>query len=160
MGTGTNNYNYGYSSAVQYQETGTKLTVTPHITAGNEVSMEVEQEVSDAVKNTASTIDSPTIKKRTLKTVLVVPDGSTVLMGGMIKTTSDDSNNGLPWIKDIPWLGHLFRSNSTSRNRSELLVLITVNVLDQPSEIDKLAQRYQAALKEIHDKTSATPREL
>ena len=160
VSTGTNTSNYGYSSSVQYQETGTKLTVTPHITAGNEVNMEIEQEVSDAVKNTASTIDSPTIQKRTLKTVLVVPDGSTVLMGGMIKTKSDDSNNGLPWLKDIPWLGHLFRSNASSRNRTELLVLITVNVLDQPSETDKMAQRYQAALKEIHEKSNANPREL
>jgi general secretion pathway protein D len=155
--TTTNNNTNGYSSEVQYVDTGVKLTVTPHITAGNDVNMEIKQEVSDAVKNTASTIDSPVIQSRVLETALVAPDGDTILMGGMIRTKGDDSHSGIPWLKDIPWIGRLFRTNASSSERTELLVLITVNVIDQASEADKLAQRYQAALKEIREKTEQKP---
>ncbi len=144
----------GYSSEVQYVDTGVKLTVTPHITAGNDVNMDIKQEVSDAVKNTASTIDSPVIQSRVLETALVAPDGNTILMGGMIRTKGDDSHTGIPFLKDIPWIGRLFRTNVTSSERTELLVLITVNVVDEASEADKLACRYQAALKEIREKTA------
>ena len=156
-GTTTNN-NSTTVADVQYQDTGVKLTVTPHITAGNEVSMEIRQEVSKALKNVGeqslSNIDSPIIQQRDLQTMLIVPDGDTVLMGGMIETSEDDSHSGIPWLMDIPWLGVLFRTNIKIRGRTELLILITVNVLDQTSNADKLATRYQAALKEVQDKTA------
>lgn len=138
--------------SVQYQDTGTILTVTPHITAGNEVRLEVKQEVSEAVPTESSAIDSPTIQNRTLETQCVVPDGSTIMMGGLIKTKVDESHAGIPLLKDIPWLGKLFRSNKTVNNRTELLVMLTVNVVEPTTEVDKLARRYQEALKEIRDK--------
>jgi type II secretion system protein D len=148
----------GYSSATdssdvyqnyEYQDTGIILTVTPHITAGNEVRLEVSQEVSDAVVTESSSITSPTIQTRKIETTLVVPDGRTVLLGGLIKTTSNNNHSGVPVLKDIPVLGHLFRTNAKSDDRTELLVLITVNVINSDTGTDQLTQRYKTALEEI-----------
>jgi general secretion pathway protein D len=138
-------YDYDYD----YVDTGVILTVTPHITANNEVRLEVSQEVSDAVDTTSSDIDSPTITTRNLNTTLVVPDGQTILLGGMIRTSNENGHTGVPFLKDIPGLGVLFRTNSKSNDRTELLVLITVNVVDPERGTDELTTRYKTALEEI-----------
>ncbi len=134
---------------IQYQDTGIILTVTPHITAGNEVQLEVKQEVSDAVKTESSNIDSPTIQKREIDTVLSIPDGDTALLGGLIQTRTDNSRSGVPWLMKLPGLGALFRTNTNTSKRTELLVLITANVIQNQSATDKLVQRYKEALAEI-----------
>ncbi len=153
-GTTTNNSTTTVAD-IQYQDTGIQLTVAPHITAANEVSMQIRQQVSDAVANTSSTIDSPIIQQRDLQTSLIIPNGGTAIMGGMIQSKDDDGHSGIPFLKDIPWLGALFRTNATIRNRTELLVLISVEVIDQNSDADALANRYQAALREVKEKSAA-----
>lgn len=151
-GTSGGSGNYPYSTnTYSTMETGIKLTVTPHITAGNVVKMDVHQEVSDAVPTTTSKIDSPTKQTRELETQLVVPDGGTVLMGGLIRTRQTDNRSGVPLLMDIPWLGVLFRSNSTENRRTELLVVVTVTVVDETSDVDKLAHRYKNAVHEIRE---------
>lgn len=149
---GSNNTNQSTYQSVQYQDTGTILTVTPHISAGNDVRLEVKQEVSEAVENNLTTIQSPTIQNRTLETQCVVPDGGTILMGGLIKTKTEDSHSGVPYLMDIPVLGRLFRTNIKNNERTELLVMLTVNVIEPSTDIDKLARRYREALKEVRDK--------
>lgn len=138
-------------SNYEYVDTGVIMRVTPYITAGNDVRLEIEQEVSDAQE--ARNINlPPTITKKKLATQLVVPDNSTLMMGGMIKNTNNDSNSGVPWLKDIPYLGRLFRYNAHSNARSELLVLLTVNVVDSKNPQEELVRRYKASLEEIEKK--------
>ena len=86
-----------------------------------------------------------------MQTTLVVPDGGTVMMGGLIDTEKTNTNSGVPWLKDVPWIGWAFKTNATSSKRSELLVLITVHVVDKASTTDRLINRYQTALKEIRE---------
>ena len=131
---------------IEYKETGITLTVTPHVTAGNRVKLDVSQVVSDAVTTTSSGIDSPTIQEREIETSLVLGDGETVLLGGLIRTREENSYTGVPWLMEIPGLGRLFRTNVTVDDRTELLVLLTVNVIDSPETIETLAQRYRQAL--------------
>ena len=137
---------------IQYRDTGTMLTVTPHITAGNEVRLEIEQEVSDVATSTADTKvqqDTPTISQKNLSSVLVVPDGGTVLMGGLIKNTSEESHDGIPILKDIPILGYLFKQNINSNRRTELLVLMSVRVIEDQTSTESFLKRYDAAVEEI-----------
>jgi len=142
-------------SNYEYVDTGVIMTVTPYITAGNDVRLEIEQEVSDAQE--ASNINlPPTITKKKMSTQLVVPDNSTLMMGGMIKNTNNDSNSGVPWLKDIPYLGRLFRYNTHSTSRSELLVLLTVNVVDSKNPQEELVRRYRASLEEIEKNRDTT----
>ncbi|MBT3377630.1 MAG: hypothetical protein HN742_14270 [Lentisphaerae bacterium] len=145
--------NSSYSRAnYQYEDTGTILTVTPHITAGNEVRLDIQQEVSSVVPDTGSADQSPDISNKQLQTTLIIPDGDTVMMGGLIDTDSSDGHSGIPYLKDIPGIGHLFRTNSKSTSRHELIVLITVQVIDGDKGTDALAHRYQAALQEIRER--------
>ncbi len=135
-------------SNYEYVDTGVKMTVTPYITAGNDVRLEIEQEVSSP-QQSANINQPPTIVTKSMSTQLIVPDNSTLIMGGMIRSTNNDSNSGIPWLKDIPYLGYLFRYNSHSTVRSELLVLLTVNVVDSKNPQEELVRRYRASLEEI-----------
>ncbi|MBQ9366485.1 MAG: hypothetical protein IJT83_01795 [Victivallales bacterium] len=135
-------------SNYEYIDTGVIMKVTPYITAGNDVRLVISQEVSSAEEVTNINIP-PTIVNKTMSTELVVPDNSTLLMGGMIQTDNSDANSGIPLLKDIPWIGRLFRLNKIGSSRTELLVLLTVNVIDNKSPQEELVRRYRASLEEI-----------
>ena len=136
-----------FSTNFEYQDVGVIMTVTPYITAGHDVRMIIEQEVSSVSKNADTT--NPTISKKKVSSELVVADNSTLLMGGMIQNTNTNGRYGIPLLKDIPYLGFLFGYNNTSNVRTELLILLTVNVLDSKHPQEELVRRYKASLEEI-----------
>ena len=136
---------------VQYQDTGTILTVTPYITAKKLVTLDIRQEVSNAVATEVSTINSPTIQTRVVETSLVVEDGSTILIGGLISNEKENINRGFPVLKDVPYLGKLFGFKSEEMTRTEILLLMTVHVVDINTDVDALTKRYQAALQAIEE---------
>ncbi len=137
--------------SIEYTDVGVIMTVTPYITAGNQVKLVIQQEVSDAIETATSGIDSPTIRTRELSTTLNIEDGGTALLGGLIRSQDDESYYGIPILMNIPVLGHLFRSTETSTRRTELLVLFTVNVVESQDMVERLTERYQQALKRIRE---------
>jgi len=147
----TNYTGDNFSTNWQYEDTGVIMTVTPRVTAGNNVRLEIKQEVSDAKAQAGANDPPPRITNKVLETVMTIPDGATVMMGGLIKTDNTDSHDGVPYLKDVPYIGRLFRTNRTVRDRSELLILITVNVVDTESGMDRLVERYQQALKALKE---------
>jgi general secretion pathway protein D len=130
----------------EYQDTGTILTVTPYVTAGNEVRVVLKQEVSDVVDDNT---ENPDINKKELTSTLVIPDGGTIMMGGLISSTASDGYSGVPFLMNIPVLGWLFKTHAKNDSRNELIVLITVNVVNNDIGTDALASRYKTALEEI-----------
>lgn len=136
---------------VQYQDTGIILTVTPHITANKLVTLDIRQEVSNAVKTETSLINSPTIQTRVMETSMIVEDGKTILLGGMIRAKLVNNNRGIPILKDIPYLGKLFSSDISTNDRTELLLLITVHVIDLETNVDQLLRGYQESLESIRE---------
>lgn len=137
------------SRSIQYQDTGIILTVTPHITAKKLVTLDLKQEVSDAVQTTSSDINSPTIQSRMLQTSLIVEDGETVLLGGLISNRDVRNSSGIPVLHKIPYLGRLFSHQTTTNRRQELLMLIHVNVIDSHTRVDQMIQRYHAAVETL-----------
>ena len=135
-------------SNYEYTDTGVIMEVTPYITAGNDVRLVISQEISSAEAQTNINIP-PVINTKTLSTELVVPDNSTLIMGGMIQNTKSSTLSGIPWLMNIPYLGALFRYTSESDSRVELLVLLTVNVVDSKSPQEELVRRYKASLETI-----------
>ena len=128
------------------------MEVTPYITAGNDVRIEIEQEVSSAIAQTDTAVAAnvpPSIDKKKMSTELVVPDNTTLLMGGMIQTQDRESHTGIPLLMDIPYLGAIFRTNSKEKVRTELLLLLTVNVIDSKNPQEELIRKYRASLEEI-----------
>ena len=114
---------------IEYRSTGIIMTVTPHINDGGYVTLDVLQEVSEAQENTLGGTTSPIIRKRTAKTTMVVKDNQTLVVGGLIAEKRNNSQEGLPWLKNIPFLGYLFGSTTTTVTRTELVLLITPHVV-------------------------------
>jgi general secretion pathway protein D len=131
---------------VQYQATGVILTVTPHINAGGLVTLDIEQEVSDVVPTTSSSINSPTFQQRKVETKVVVQDGETISLAGMISDKKTKGNSGIPIVQDIPVLGALFATKTNSTERTELLVLLTPRVLTTVNDARELTDELRRKL--------------
>lgn len=136
---------------VQYQDTGIILSVTPKITAGKAVKLELKQEVSSAQTTDSSTIDSPTIKTSILENTLMLENHTTVLLGGLISKTKSGSRKGIPYLSGIPFIGWIFGSVFDNESERELLLLLTVHVIDHDSDIKSMINRYHKAVEELND---------
>lgn len=136
-------------NTVQYQNTGVILRVTPRISDGGLVTLDISQEVSDASETTSSSLDSPTISERKISTIVAVPDGQTVALGGMIQDNSNKGNSGIPWLDRIPGLGILFSNKTNSDNRTELLVLITPHVVQSDGALQDVTSEMRQQLGEV-----------
>jgi general secretion pathway protein D len=111
--------------------------------------MEIEQEVSDVAKTTSSNIDSPTIAQRRIVSTVIVQDGQTVALGGLIKDTRDNERSGIPILSDLPLIGPLFRTTTKSRGRTELLVLLTPSVVRSPEEARRVTDELRERLQNV-----------
>ena len=139
--------NTSIKNEVQYQDTGIILNITPHVTKGNLIEVELEQIVSDAIPTTSSTINSPTIQERILKTSMSLRNGKTVIIGGLIREKTENTLESLPMIIDIPFLRHLTGNTIKSVKRIEMLIFITGYIVQEDTELDKLIERYRRSVE-------------
>jgi general secretion pathway protein D len=136
-------------NSIQFRDTGVILQVTPRVNTTGLVTMEIEQEVSDVTKTTTSNIDSPTIAQRRIVSTVIVQDGQTVALGGLIKDTRDNERSGIPVLSDLPLIGPLFRTTTKSRGRTELLVLLTPSVVRSPEEARRVTDELRERLQNV-----------
>lgn len=115
--------------STEFKDVTLELTVTPHITPDNSISMNVEIKKEELDPTVPSVEGVPGTDKKEAKTNVIIRDGETIVIGGMYKVTTNDSQSGVPGLMNIPLLGWLFKSNKTSQNTSELLIFITPRVL-------------------------------
>ena len=117
-------------NSVDYRETGVIMQVTPRVNSGGLVTLDISQEVSDVdPAQQVAGIASPTFSQRTVTSRVVVQDGQTIGLAGLIRDNSSRGNSGIPFLKDIPLLGLLAGQQNNRRGRTELLVLITPHVV-------------------------------
>ena len=127
---------------IQRQNVGITLTVTPHVNEGDAVVLDIEQEVS-SLTGTAGASDIITNERR-IQTKVLAADRRTLVLGGLIKDDLQDSQSKVPLLGDIPWLGRLFRSNSVSITRNNLLIFIKPTIIRDELELDgATAQKYR-----------------
>ena len=140
---------------IDYEETGIILTVTPQITSTDLISLDVKQELSQAVTNTSSSLDSPEIRKRTVETAMTIADGHTMIIGGLIQEKKNDNLDSLPFINKIPLLNRLAGNTNAEVERSEVLVMVTGYIVDEHSPVEDMIKRYNEAIEALnkHDKT-------
>jgi general secretion pathway protein D len=134
--------------SIQYRTTGVLLNIEPVINSNRRVELTVSQEVSAAQENNLSSVQSPVIINRSINTSLSLNDGETVLLGGMISENFSKGNTGVPYLKDIPLLGNLFKTGSESINRTELIVLITPYIIDGPEGARQVRDAFRNRLGE------------
>lgn len=128
---------------IQYRSTGIQLQVKPVVHAGNQIDLEINQSVSSS---SGSDNNTPTISNRSIQTKLTLNDGSSVLLGGLISTTIDQQDRGIPLLKDIPVVGSLFKVQSTAQTRNELIIVITPYVVSSDSEAQGITEAFRQQL--------------
>ena len=130
---------------IEYKDIGTILSITPRISDGGLVTLELSieesslttrelgrKDVSTAVAGVASassTFSVPAFRKTTAKTVLSIKEGQTIAIGGLIRQEKGDSNQGLPLLGRIPFIGFLFGKNKRTDERRELILLLTPHII-------------------------------
>jgi type II secretory pathway component GspD/PulD (secretin) len=134
---------------VEQQDSGIILTVQPRISPEGQIVMQFSAEKSqfqtegvplftDAA--TGNVITSPIKDIITATTTIKVPDGQTVVVGGMITQTDDTFERKVPWLGDIPILGHAFRYDFVDHNRTELLIFLTPRIIHNCEDSEMIKQ--------------------
>lgn len=133
-----------------YENTGVNLTITPQITSTNLISLDLIQEVSEAVTNTITTAtDTPVINQRILQTSMTVANGKTMVIGGIIQESLKDQLKSMPIIADIPVLNRLLGNTAMGTERTEMLVMITCYIIDEKSRVEDMVRRYNESVKTL-----------
>ena len=137
----------GLNTVVQFRNVGTQLTVVPTVNNDGYVTFRVLQEVSALSATTiAAAQNAPVITTREAETSAIVKNGHTIVIGGLIGETTQEIESGVPILKDVPILGYLFKSRSTSRQRTELAIFLTPYVVYTDEQADSLLQRERERL--------------
>jgi type II secretion system protein D len=148
--TGTSINQVGQVNSVALENVGLILGVTPRISPEGMVVMEIDAEKSDvgpeiegipvSVSSQGEVIRSPRVNITTAQTTVSAASGQTIVIGGLITTDNRTVSRRVPFLSDIPVLGHLFRYDSGSNNRRELLIILTPHVVRGPEEAELLKQ--------------------
>lgn len=147
----TENPNTGAQTrSVASRKTGIKLSVTPSISAQGLVVMEIKQESSNAVKGGVTVEGNQTIFERQISTEVIAQSGQTILLGGLISERSTASDSKVPGLASLPLLGALFKSESETKEKTELVLLITPRVVDNSEEWESISSKLSEALDSIH----------
>ena len=116
----------------QFKKAVLSLTVTPQITPDNRVVMDLSVTNDSQGENVNTGVGSaPAIDTRRLETQVLIKSGETVVLGGVFQDESSKGATKVPFLGDVPMIGRLFRSDSNSRNKRELLIFVTPRVLQE-----------------------------
>ena len=141
--------NAARDQVIQYRDVGTRLTIRPTINPDGYVTLTVLQEVSTATDVTQ--FGAPVISTREAETRLLVKDGHTVVIGGLIDHTRTSTASGIPLLKDLPLIGPLFRSTTKRNNVSELFLFLIPHVLYSDDDVDGATRRVRERSPRLDD---------
>lgn len=129
-------------STIERKDVGITLRLTPQITEGDYVKLDIYQEIS-ALKQEATLVVltvGPTTTKRSTKTSVVVKDNQTVVIGGLIEERVEENISKVPLLGDIPLLGWLFKNTSYKKNKTNLIVFLTPHIVKEASHLERLTE--------------------
>jgi len=137
------------TTSIERQDVGIKLKITPQITEGDYVKLDIYQEIS-SVKNPPEGIEEailtsvgPTTTKRSTKTSVAVKDKQTVVIGGLMQELEEENTTKVPLLGDIPLLGWLFKYRSVEKKKTNLLVFITPHIIKEAENLEKITDDKQ-----------------
>lgn len=136
-------------------DVGVKLTMTPHIIPDGIVQLELEPSIEAVTDKGISTDYAPTISKRKVKTTVMVEDGKTIVIAGLMRNDMSEVKKKIPLLGDIPLLGWLFRWNSTEEKKTNILIFVTPTVIADSAAADKLRSDLEGRTGLAADKISA-----
>ncbi len=139
-------------SAISYQSVGIILRVTPFINSDNMVEMIVSPQISelaDSSVNIAANVTAPIINLRSADTVVVTPNGQTVIIGGLMQKTKQKAESKVPILGDIPLLGNLFKHKTKNDTRTELIIFLTPHIVMAPSQLAALSRSERSQAQSV-----------
>ena len=159
-GGGYGGYGGGFGGAfTQFLNVGITLDVTPYITPDDLVVMDIQQTISEldgfidmgGGQQGSSGQKAPQTTEREASSTISVRDGDTILLGGFVRDAKTGTESGVPFLKDIPLLGNLFKNQSATSKRSELLVLIRPTILKSPEDAALMVSQERMRLPGIRE---------
>jgi general secretion pathway protein D len=151
------------SSTIQYRDTGVSLSVTPSVNAGDMITMDINQSVTDVGDVGAGNTGQVTFNQRQISSKVAVRSGETLVLGGLIRDINTGGDSGVPGLKDIPLLGALFGTKNKKIDRTELLVVITPRVVRSDQGVREISQELRERMRsgamgrEAADSTKGAP---
>jgi general secretion pathway protein D len=133
---------------IERQDIGISLKVKPQINEGGAITMEIEQEVSSISGSATSAVDIIT-NKRLINTTVQLEDGELLVLGGLIDETDTKTEQKVPWLGDIPIIGALFRSTTTTKVKQNLIVFIRATIIKDPAKARSLSRKKYDFMRDI-----------
>ncbi len=141
----------GIRNEVEYRDTGIILDIQPEINEGGSVTLRITQEITDAIQNSTSGIDSPTFTLRRVSTSVTVPHGNTVLLAGIVDKRITDRVGKVPILGDVPVLGLAFQNIDKRNERTELLLTLTPTIINDPADSQPILSEFLLAAHHVVD---------
>ncbi|MER9918752.1 MULTISPECIES: type II secretion system secretin GspD [unclassified Mesorhizobium] len=133
-------------NSVQMKDTGVILTVTPRINNAGRVMLDIQQEVSNVAETKSSGIDSPTIQQRKIQTRVLVNDGESLALGGLIQQNNSVGRTQVPILGDIPIIGNAFKQKNDKIVRTELIIFIRPHVVRDINEAREVTDEFRGKI--------------
>jgi general secretion pathway protein D len=142
----------------EYKDVGIMLEITPHISQGGLVRLEINSEFTKLIEDvTTTSLDTPTTAKRQAQTVVSMNSGSTIVIGGLIRDDKVTIEKKIPLLGDIPLLGELFKYKKDRLQKTNLLIFITPHVLTGQDDVQRMTEEkteeMRQAMEGIQGKT-------
>jgi len=146
---GGNNFSSPFNT-IQRESVGLKLEVTPHINQGDTLTLDIKQEVSDI--SDKDNPDGPITAERTIDTQILLGDGQTVVLGGLIRDTASVGSTRVPLLGSIPLVGKLFRTENRSKEKTNLLVFIRASIMRDDRALEGATAEKYNAIRDLQQK--------
>ncbi|ATC93397.1 type II secretion system protein GspD [Pseudoalteromonas tunicata] len=137
------------TTKIEYRKTGVELAVTPTVNAQGIVLMEIKQKISNQVESGSTVSGNPSVFERTINTEVVAESGQTIILGGLISENKSTKASRVPFFSGIPILGNLFRADTESGDKTELVILVTPRVIESSSEWDDVKKLFDNAFENL-----------
>ena len=146
--------NLAQSVTIERKDVALTLKLTPQITEGNLVRLNVMQELTDLAASSVGDVNSvgPTLTKRSISTTVVAENGRTIVLGGLIGNNVQKSVTKVPLLGDIPILGWFFKRTGTTTKKTNLLVFITPHVIHDANELAAVTRRSREAMDDFKER--------
>ena len=138
-------------NSVQYRDTGRILTILPQVSSTGLVNLEIRQEISAVGQEEFGRTNSPSFVSRETETTVVVQDGESVVLGGIIDDQNRRTRSGVPYLMNVPVLGRFFRVDSERVERTELIILITPHVIRNRKELQTVTEQFSGRIRGLKE---------
>lgn len=135
-GTQLSSSNDNPFQTIERQDVGITLKVKPQINEGDNIRMQIEQEVSDVAPSAVSGASDIVTNTRSIKTTVLIEDGQTLVLGGLIDDKIGDTRDKVPFLGDLPLLGSMFRYRTATKEKRNLMVFLHPQILRDPETAD------------------------